>query len=170
LVSNTLPAVECRLRDGQLSRVLADLRSQLSDWKSQAEVTAEQQKSATQVAQQSQFARDALQRSFAEAQARYAELQAEQKAVRMELAASNVRLEQLSHDLQAARAGTEQKDKLLAELQAKLQDATLRTEEQEAIVARLGRQAATSRAGGPCFRQFTFRSGEPGKLRLPMAS
>jgi hypothetical protein len=129
-----------QLRDRQLSAALADLRSQLNHWRNQAEVTAEREKSATQLLQQSQFARDALQRSLAEAQAKYAELQAQQKALRTELAASNVRLEQLSHDLQAAKTGAEQKERLLAELQAKLQGASLRTEEQEAIVARLGRK------------------------------
>lgn len=129
-----------RLRDTQLSPLLAQLHAQLSNWKSQAEAAAAQQKSASQLLQQSQSEREALQNSLAVAQTKYTELQAEQKALQTELATATARLEQLTHDLQAARTGAEQKDKLLEDLQAKLQDATLRLQEQEAVMASLGRK------------------------------
>jgi hypothetical protein len=122
-----------RLRDTELSPTLSRLNSQLNAWKSKAEMTAAQEKSAGQLLQQGQAERDALRKSLADAQAKFAGLAAQQKSLENALAASRTQFEQTSQELQAARTGTDEKARLLGQLETRLQNAIRRTEEQERV-------------------------------------
>ncbi|MBI3661730.1 MAG: hypothetical protein HY234_01580 [Acidobacteria bacterium] len=122
-----------RLRDTELSPALSRLNSQMRMWKNQAEVTAAQEKSASQLLQQSQSEREALRKSFAEAQVKYAGLLAQQKTLEAQLATAKARLDQAGPELQAARSGLEEKGRQLGLLEARLQNAIRRAEEQEGI-------------------------------------
>jgi hypothetical protein len=122
-----------RLREAQLLPTLAQLRSQLNDWKSKAETTAAEEKSASQLLDQNKSEREALWKSLAEAQAKYAALEEQQKALESELATTRARLGQVNEDAETSRANAEDKAKQLAQLEARVENAVRRTEEQERI-------------------------------------
>jgi predicted nucleic acid-binding Zn-ribbon protein len=97
-----------QLRDTQLSPILAQLRSQVSVWQTKAEVTSEQERSASQLLQQTQSEREALLKSLAEAQAKYEEVQAREKNLAAQLTLANAQIAQKSQDLQLAKTVAEQ--------------------------------------------------------------
>ena len=122
-----------RFNEAQLKPALEGLSSQLQHWRNQAETTEENEKSTAQSLEQSQSAREALQKSLAEAQTKYAELQNKEKQLEVELAAAHAQLTQEAQDLDTAKAGANGNELQLAQLQTKLQDAMQRTQDQERI-------------------------------------
>ncbi len=140
-----------RLKERQLMPALEGLNSQLQHWKGQVETTEAQEKSTSQSLEQAQAARDALEKSLADAQTKYAELQNQEKQLEAELAAARAQLTQQVQDLDAAKAGANGKEQQLAQLQTKLQDAMQRTQEQERIAddLRMRLQGAEQAANTP---------------------
>ena len=126
-----------RLKEVQLSPALAGLHSQVADWKNRAEANAAKQESAEQLLQRSEAERDALRKSLADAQARYAELQAQERALQSDLAAARTESEHKGQELQAASSTVDEKNRQINELQARIQVAVQRTEEQRRIAENL---------------------------------
>jgi hypothetical protein len=122
-----------RLREAQLLPAVAQLRSQLNDWKNQAETTAAKEKAASHSLNQNLLESETLRKSLADAQTKYAELAALQKALESEVAMARAQLDQANQDTQAAKASAEDKAKQLAELETRVENAVRRTEEQERI-------------------------------------
>jgi hypothetical protein len=144
-----------QLRDTQLSPMLARLRSQLSVWQSKAEATSERERSASQLLQQTQSEREALQKSLAEAQAKYEELQARVKSLDAQLASANSRIAHQSQDLQSAKvnadegkAATEQKDKTVEELRGQLRGAIQLAENQGKVLEDVRRKLKDAEQAG----------------------
>ena len=117
-----------KLRESREAAALERLRSELADWKKQAEAQAAEEKSAAQMAQVSRAARDSLQKSLADAQAKYADLLAQQKHLQAALSEANARVQQLGQDLEAASTKGEQQAKLRDESQQKLEAASAELE------------------------------------------
>ncbi|HYY72209.1 MAG TPA: hypothetical protein VE778_01325 [Candidatus Bathyarchaeia archaeon] len=126
-----------RLKEVQVSPTLAGLHSQVNDWKNRAETNAAKQESAEQLLQRSEAEREALRKSLSEAQVRYAELQAQEKALQSDLVAARAQAEQKGQELQAANAATDEKNRQIAEFQTRIQMAVQRTEEQRRIAENL---------------------------------
>lgn len=126
-----------RLKEMQMSPALAGLHSQVTDWKNRAEANAAKQESAEQLLQRSEVEREGLRKSLAEAQARYAELQAQEKVLQSDLAAARAESEHKGQELQAANAAADEKNRQIGELQARIQMAVQRTEEQRRIAENL---------------------------------
>ena len=126
-----------RLKEAQVSPTLAGLHSQVADWKNRAEASTAKQESAEQLLQRSKAEGEALRKSLAEAQARYADLQAQEKALQSDLAAARAQTEQKGQELQAANADADEKNRQIGELQARIQLAVQRTEEQRRIAENL---------------------------------
>jgi hypothetical protein len=122
-----------RLKEAELMPAFEGLNSQLQHWKGQAETTEAQEKSTSQSLEQALSARDTLQKSLAEAQTKYAELQNQDKQLEAELAAARAQITQGANDVDAAKAVANGKEQQLAQLQTRLQDAIQRTQEQERI-------------------------------------
>lgn len=126
-----------RLKEVQVSPTLAGLHSQVNDWKNRAQANAAKQQSAEQLLQRSEAEGEALRKSLRDAQARFAELQAQEKALQSDLVIARVQADQKSQELQAANASTDEKNRQMGELQARIQMAVQRTEEQRRIAENL---------------------------------
>lgn len=119
-----------RLREIQLRPSLERLDSELQSWKSRARGTEARAKTISESLQQAQSEREGLQKSLAEAQAKYAQLRAEQESLESQLAAQ---LDQRESELQAAKSVGADKDKQIADLEARVQDALYRAEQERRI-------------------------------------
>ncbi len=122
-----------RLREAQLAPMLEGLNSQVRDWKGRAATSEAQQKSASELLQQAQSERKALQGSLSVAQAKYLELQAERANLESQLAAAHARLDQEGQKVDTAMSSAADKDKQVAQLEVRLRNAILRSAEQEQI-------------------------------------
>lgn len=109
------------LKEVQLSPAFAGLHSQVNDWKNRAEANAAKQESAERLLKQSEAEREFLRKSLVDAQALYAELQAQEKALRSNLAAARTESGHKAQELQAANAAAEEKNQQISELQARIQ-------------------------------------------------
>jgi hypothetical protein len=133
-----------QLRDIQLSPILAQLRSQVSLWQTKAEVTSEQERSASQLLQQTQSEREALLKSLAEAQAKFDDLQSREKNLAAQLALANAQIAQKSQDLQLAKTVAEQRGKTVEELRGQLRGAMQLAENQGKVLEDVRRKLKDS--------------------------
>jgi chromosome segregation ATPase len=122
-----------RLKEAQVAPTLNGLSTAVSDWKNRASTTEAREKSTAQLLKQSESERERLRKSLADAQAKYAELQNQQKSLEAELAAEHARVDQESQEAETARNGVEEKNKEVAQLEARVQNAVQRTEGQRRI-------------------------------------
>jgi hypothetical protein len=126
-----------QLREKQLHPSLVQLQSQLEDREAQVGIAQVQQKSTLEQLQQIRAERDALNKSLADAQAKYGELATQQATLRTLLAERDKQIGETSGDLQAIRTSAQQKDQIVNELRTRLDAATRRTAEQEFAVENL---------------------------------
>ncbi len=126
-----------RLREAQLTPTLHGLNDQVSEWKNRANASAAQEKSASQSLQQAQTERELLRKSLADAQTKYADLDAQQRSLEAELANQRAQLDKKGQELEAARSTGEDKNKEIAQLETRVQAAVRRTEDQRSIAADL---------------------------------
>jgi Sec-independent protein translocase protein TatA len=83
-----------RLREAQLTPTLHGLKNEVSEWKNRAKAIAAQEESASQSLQQAESERERLRKSLADAEAKYAALQAQQWSLEAELASERAQLDQ----------------------------------------------------------------------------
>lgn len=136
-----------RMKEAQLMPALKELSGQLDQWKNRAETMEAQHRSTFEWVRQRQSEQESLRKSLAAAEAKYARLQAQQKALEFQLATALAKIEQERQDLEAAENDAKDKNKQLGELQTRLHSAVQRTEEQRMIAENLqNRLAWTERA------------------------
>ena len=126
-----------RLRQAQLAPTLQGLNSDVDKWKSAAQASEAQQKSTAQLLEKAKSAREDLQRVLTEAQAKYANLDAQEKALESQLSAVKAGSQQKDQDLAALRNDADGKGKLIADLQSRLDVAAGRTEQQRLVAENL---------------------------------
>jgi hypothetical protein len=126
-----------RLREAKLTPTLHGLSNEVSDWKSRADAIAAREKSASQSLQQAETEREALRRSLADAEVKYAALEGQQRSLLAELASQRAQLDQKAQELEAARSTAEDRNKELAQLETRVQNAVQRTDEQRRIAENL---------------------------------
>jgi len=126
-----------RLREAQLTPTLHGLNDQVSEWKNRANAIAAQEKSASQSLQQAQTERELLRKSLADAQRKYAALDAQQRSLEAELANQRAQLDKKGQELEAARSTGEDKNKEIAQLETRVRAAARRTEDERSIAADL---------------------------------
>jgi chemotaxis protein histidine kinase CheA len=126
-----------RLRESQLTPRLQGLSSQIEKWKISAETTEARQESTAKQLEQSKTERDALRKALAEAQAKYADLEAQEKALESQLSEAKAQADQKDQELAATRDDGEQKAKQIAELETRVETAAARTEDERRIADNL---------------------------------
>jgi len=126
-----------RLREAQLTPALDGLNSEVKEWRGRTEAEEKQRKSASQLLDQSESEREALQKSLTDAEAKYTELHAQQMALESQLSAVEASLTQTGQELAVARSNAEVKDKQLAQLETQLQTAVAKSEQQEIVAENL---------------------------------
>ena len=126
-----------RLREAQLTPTLHGLKDAVSEWKNRANAIAAQEKSASQSLQTAETERERLRKALADAEDKYAALQAQQGSLQAELASERAQLDQKGQELETARSTTEDKNRQIAELESRVQNAVERTEEQRRIAENL---------------------------------
>jgi len=126
-----------RLREAQLTPTLHGLSNEVSEWKNRANAIAGQEKSASQALQQAQTERELLRKSLADAQTKYADLDAQQRSLEAELAGARAQLDQKGQELEAARSTADEGNKEIAQLETRVQSAVQRTDEQRRIAENL---------------------------------
>jgi hypothetical protein len=126
-----------RLREAQLTPTLHGLNNEVSEWKNRADAIAAQEKSTSQSLQQAEIERERLQKALADADAKYAALDAQQRSLEAELASVRTQLDQKGQDLEAARSIAEDKNREIAQLETRVQNAVQRTEDQRRIAENL---------------------------------
>ena len=126
-----------RLKEAQLTPTLHGLNNELSEWKNRANAIAAQEKSDSQSLQQGENERERLRKALADAEAKYAQLEAQHKSLERELADERSQLDQKGHELDASRSATEERNKEIAQLETRVQNAVEQTEEQRGITENL---------------------------------
>lgn len=126
-----------RLREAQLTPTLNGLTKAVSEWKNRASSITAQEKSTSQLLQQAEAEREQLRKSLADAQAKYAVSEAQQRSLETELSSQRAQLDEKRQELEAARSTTEDKNKEIAQLETRVQNAVQRTEEQRRIAENL---------------------------------
>jgi hypothetical protein len=126
-----------RLREAQLTPTLHGLNNAVSEWKNRANASAAQEKSASQSLQQAESDRERLRKSLADAQTKYAALDAQQRSLEAELASDRAQLDQKGQDLEASRSIAEDRNKEIAQLETRVQNAVQRTDEQRRVAENL---------------------------------
>lgn len=126
-----------RLREAQLTPTLNGLTNAVSEWKNRANAIAAKEKSASQSLQQAGSDRERLRKSLADADAKYAGLQGQQRSLEAELASARAQLAQKGQELEAAEGTAEDRNKEIAQLETRVQNAAQRTEEQRRIAENL---------------------------------
>ena len=126
-----------RLREAQLTPTLNGLTTAVSDWKNRANASAAKEKSASQSLLQVEAERERLRKSLAEAEAKYAALEAQQRSLEAELANERAQLDQKGQELESARSTSEERNKEIAQLETRVQNAVQRTEEQRRVAEKL---------------------------------
>jgi len=126
-----------RLKEAQLTPTLHGLKNEVSEWKNRAQAIAAREDSASQSLQQAESERDRLRKSLANAEAKYAAVEGQQRSLETELASERAQLDQKRRDLEAAQSTAEDKIKEIAQLETRVQNAVQRTEEQRRIAENL---------------------------------
>lgn len=126
-----------RLREAQLSPTLANLHSEVDDWKNRAQASATEKDKTSELLRQTKAERDALRKSIDEAETKYGQLQQEQKSLEAELDATKNQLSQQAQELQSEKTTAEEKTKQVTVLEAQVRNAANRTEEQRRIAENL---------------------------------
>jgi hypothetical protein len=139
-----------RMKEMEVSPTLSNLRLRLETLERQASSTAAEHKRAMDRLLAGQAEREASAKSLREAQARYAELQAQKAEIEAELAAARAGLAQKGGEVEALQAKLTERENELTDLQSRLLRAAQRTEEQrtiaESLKARLEALEAASKA------------------------
>jgi hypothetical protein len=142
-----------RFKESQLSPMMTELHLQVEEWKNRAKATQAQQESASQLLQQNQAQREALQKSLSEATAKYAEAETQRRALEAQLSSSIVHAKQLEEDFKSASRTSEQQARSETELRSRLEAATARAAQQEFAVeslrARMQRAEETASVQAP---------------------
>jgi len=126
-----------RLKEAQLTPTLHGLNNEVAEWKNRANSSAAQAKSASESLQQAESAREHLRQSLAEAETKYAALEAQQQSLEAELANERAQLDQRGQELEATRRTAEDRNKEISQLETRVQNAAQRTEEQRRIAENL---------------------------------
>ena len=126
-----------RLREAQLTPTLNGLTNAVSEWKNRANTIAAQEKSASQSLQQAGTERERLRKALADAEAKYAALETQQRSLEAELASGRSQLDQKGQELESARRTAEDRNREIAQLETRVQNAVQRTEEQRRITESL---------------------------------
>jgi hypothetical protein len=126
-----------RLREAQVSPTLHGLTDEVSQWKNRANTIAAAEKSTSESLQTAESERERLRKSLADAEDKYAALQAQQRSLQAELANVRAQLDQKGQELESARSTTEDKNRQIAQLESRVQNAVERTEEQRRIAENL---------------------------------
>ena len=126
-----------RLREAQVSPTLHGLTDEVSQWKNRANTIAAAEKSTSESLQTAESERERLRKSLADAEDKYAALQAQQRSLQAELANVRAQLDQKGQELETARSTTEDKNRQIAQLESRVQNAVERTEEQRRIAENL---------------------------------
>lgn len=138
------------MKEMEVSPTLSNLRLRLETLERQASSTAAEHKRAMDRLLAGQAEREASAKSLREAQARYAELQAQKAEIEAELAAARAGLAQKGGEVEALQAKLTERENELTDLQSRLLRAAQRTEEQrtiaESLKARLEALEAASKA------------------------
>ncbi|MGH9544334.1 MAG: hypothetical protein ACRD23_03880 [Terriglobales bacterium] len=167
LVCTTVGVGAYRLKDRQLSPILASLRSQVKDWKNRVRISAaEKEESASEMAKQRRTEQEAARKALREAEMRYAELQSRLQILESRLATAQKQADQKERELEAWRASTVEKSRQLADLDARLQDTVQRLDEQSVITDRLRNKlgSADRSAKVAMAEQGSLRDGEVASL------
>src|SRR5258708_5852879 len=126
-----------RLREAQLMPTLHGLKNEVSEWKNRAKAIESREESASRSLQQAEGERERLRKSLADAEAKYAALQGQQRWLEAELASEREQLDRKGQELEAARSTAEDKNEEIAQLETRVQNAVQRTEEQRRIAENL---------------------------------
>ncbi len=126
-----------RLREAQLAPTLNGLTNAVSEWKNRANASAAQEKSTSQSLQQAESERERLRKSLADAQAKYAALETQQRSLEAELSSERAQVDQKGQEVEAARKAAEDRNKEIGQLESRVQNAVQRTEEQRRIAENL---------------------------------
>jgi hypothetical protein len=122
-----------RFREARFAPTVRGLSSEIAQWKSSAETSQEQQKSTAELLQESKLAQASLEKELSEAQVKYTQLEAQQKALESKLSAGQAQSAEKDQELAAARSNADDESKQIAELQTRVEHAVLRTEEERRI-------------------------------------
>ncbi len=122
-----------RLKQVQLTPTLQALSSEAERWKSVAQATESMRRSTTDLLENERLERAGLQKALSQAQAKYADLEAQEKALEAHLLEAQAVDQQKDRDLASARNDGDRKDKQIVELQGRLDAAVFRTEEQRTV-------------------------------------
>jgi len=134
-----------RLRQDQLRPALQGLNSEVEKWKRAAETSELERKSTSDLLEKEKSEREDLQKSLTEAEAKYANLYAQEESLESQLSDLRASDRQKEQDLASARSDADGKNKEVAGLQSRLDAAAARTEEQRLIAENL--QAKLNAAG-----------------------
>ncbi len=126
-----------RLREAQLTPTLNGLTNAVSEWKNRANASEAQEKSASQSLLRAETDRERLRKSLADAEAKYAGLEAQRRSLEVKLASERGQLDQKGQELEATRSTAEDRNKEVAQLETRVQNAVQRTEEQRRIAENL---------------------------------
>jgi hypothetical protein len=121
----------------QLTPTLHGLKDTVSEWKNRANAIATQEKSISQSLHTAETERERLRKALADAEDKYAALQAHEQSLQAELATERAQLDQKGQEVETARSTTEDRNRQIAELQSRMQNAVERTEEQRRIAENL---------------------------------
>jgi hypothetical protein len=140
-----------RLREAQLSPTLANLHSEVDDWKSRAQASTTDKDKTSELLRETKAERDALRKSIDEAETKYGKLENEEKSLEAQLDAAKNQLNQQTEEIASGKTTAAEKSKEISALEAQLRNATDRTEEQrrtaQNLQARLDRvEAQTAEA------------------------
>ena len=103
-----------RLREAQVSPTLHGLRNEVAEWKDRVNAIAAQEKSTSQSLQTAEAERERARKALADAEDKYAALQAQERPLEVELANERAQLDQKGQELNAARNTSDAKDKEIA--------------------------------------------------------
>jgi hypothetical protein len=134
-----------RFRETRFTPTVRGLSSEIAQWKSSAETSREQQKSTTELLQESKIERGSLEQELSEAQVRYTELEAREKSLESKLSNGQAQSAEKDQELAAARSNADEESKQIVELQTRVENAAARTEEERRIAD--GLQAKLQEAG-----------------------
>lgn len=126
-----------RLRQAQLTPTLEGLSSEVGKWKGAAEASESGRKSTANLLQKEIAEREGLQKALTEAQAKYEDLESQEKALESQLTESKAADQQTEQDLAAAKIDADGKRNRIAELQSRLDAAVGRTDEERQIADNL---------------------------------
>jgi hypothetical protein len=153
-----------RLREAQLIPTLQGLNSEISKWKNSAETSETQQKSTADLLQQSKSERESLERTLSAAQAKYALLAAQEKALESQLSNARAQEEEKNQELAAAKSQVDGKNMQIAELQTRVENAVARTEEQRRATDELQARLETSKQPPPTPESQGFNDADAKEL------